>query len=739
MSLNKVLNRPMFRKEALRRGVLKTINANTGIMVGQPTTAAPVPAIRKPPTFMERMSVSTPAKFAKSIFNIPFAGGYYGGEKIAEGLGIKNPLLQMPFGMAGGYAASKALPALAAAPAGISAALMAGPAYLTIAGAKEKERIAKMSPKEREAHRQKTQQFGMSYLSDEDFNTQFGKVRPKTIEEKVATDRKIIKGKPGSGRPSFNQSKTLKAEGDPLLQDNVANSDDIANLDSVQENSIMSSSIPPGEKGGPGFVEQSDAPKVSVKDDKDMSKAEKKNIENQNTAQGNNEIALGGPSTDVEFNKTIALAKKYQAEIFKGEGSQAGLVFLANLASGLLTGTTKKQGLGGALEVFGQAIGPAVNNYATIKLKEGELRARNREASLNAAVDHMKFLNDAAIAEAEGRKPPEIDQYGIVQVRGTDGKLRNYRGIMYKNGTVGLPGGLDANGKEQYIPIPQGAPVMNSDGVAIGQFEDFKEQKSISTRLTDLHDILGNRYDALATAREVLRIVGQPEAKAGAGLTVDQFTRRILGVGKELFKGDTSLDYNADLTKLYQLEKDEIASLDRALAAGEITQSEYDKTKEGITIGDLDKGGLLAETRKRILENSGSKGFYSNLSRDDQEALAVYETKLVYALANTFKDQDRLTQRDINAAKEIVNIFSLGRASADVESSIRAIARGLESDIRRQESLFTAAGGLEKTLEDLRKLKDFAPFSNQSDLATTLAGDLGEEEIKKRLEEMELK
>ena len=52
MSLNKVLNRPMFRKEALRKGVLKTINANVGIMVGQPTTGAPVPAIRKPPTFM---------------------------------------------------------------------------------------------------------------------------------------------------------------------------------------------------------------------------------------------------------------------------------------------------------------------------------------------------------------------------------------------------------------------------------------------------------------------------------------------------------------------------------------------------------------------------------------------------------------------------------------------------------------------------------------------------------------
>ena len=55
------------------------------------------------------------------------------------------------------------------------------------------------------------------------------------------------------------------------------------------------------------------------------------------------------------------------------------------------------------MEVFGQAIGPAVNNYATIKLKEGELRARNREASLNAAVDHMKFVNENAVAESPDR------------------------------------------------------------------------------------------------------------------------------------------------------------------------------------------------------------------------------------------------------------------------------------------------------------------------------------------------
>ena len=63
MSLNKILNRPLFRKEALKKGALKTINANVGIMVGQPTSSAPVPALRKPPTFMERMAVIGPSRF----------------------------------------------------------------------------------------------------------------------------------------------------------------------------------------------------------------------------------------------------------------------------------------------------------------------------------------------------------------------------------------------------------------------------------------------------------------------------------------------------------------------------------------------------------------------------------------------------------------------------------------------------------------------------------------------------
>ena len=78
----------MFRKMALKKGHIKPIHAQTGIMVGQPYSGAPVPAIRKPPTFMERMAVSGPARFLASGVSIPAVGGYIAGETLAKGFGF---------------------------------------------------------------------------------------------------------------------------------------------------------------------------------------------------------------------------------------------------------------------------------------------------------------------------------------------------------------------------------------------------------------------------------------------------------------------------------------------------------------------------------------------------------------------------------------------------------------------------------------------------------------------------
>ena len=723
MSLNKILNRPMFRKEALKKGALKTINANTGIMVGQPYTGAPVPALRKPPTFMERMSVRPSVRMLKEATSIPVNLGFQAGDKVADAFGIDPGFNVARTGLQtlGAYGASRALPGLAVSsiglvPTAIGLAGIYGTKKLYDAGVKERARINAMSPEERKAFAIEQRNSAFDYMNASD-NDLFGKFKPKPIEEKVAEDRKIVEGRPGSGRPSFNKSKQLKAEGDPLLQDNVANSEDIADLDAVQENAVNidSTGMPPGPPGSTDTL-----PSKVV--DKDIPEAEKKNIETENKKQGNNEIALGGPSDDVDFNKTIALAKKYQEEVFKNEGSQAGLVFLANLASGLLTGTTKKSGLAGAMEVFGQAIGPAVNNYATIKLKEGELRAKNREASLNAAVDHMKFVNENLVAESPDRTG------GIIQIRGSDGRLRNYKGYTLKDGTKQIAAGIGPDGREMFVPVSQGAPIADSNGQLIGQYENFLEQNSVDKRLFDIQDVLGNRYNALSVTRDVLRTLNQmdesgEQVKAGAALSIDQFTRRLSGVAKEVLGFEVSgLSLDALEQKVAELQADEYAAIDR----------DPDLSDEGKEAAkkNLDSKNLIKQAKARL----SKRGMLSGLSREEQEKLAVQEVTLTYALANTFKDQDRLTQRDVNAAKEIVNIFSLTRSSKDVKASIEAIGRQLESDIRRQESLYTVAGGLETTLKDLRRLKNFEVFEGEGGVASQLAEDLSIEEIENIIE-----
>ena len=114
----------------------------------------------------------------------------------------------------------------------------------------------------------------------------------------------------------------------------------------MQENSLGGGTPPGNEDGITNYTSTLEEDKERRKAEELLTAPEKKAQKSESTAQGNNEIALGGPSDDKEFNKTIALAKKYQEEVFKGEGSQAGLVFLANLSIWIIDRNYSKSGIG---------------------------------------------------------------------------------------------------------------------------------------------------------------------------------------------------------------------------------------------------------------------------------------------------------------------------------------------------------------------------------------------------------
>ena len=678
MSLNKVLNRPMFRKEALRRGVLKTINANTGIMVGQPVTPAPVPAIRKAPTLMERMSVSGPGRFLKGAVSIPSIGGYYAGEKVAQGLGIQNPMAQMPFGLAGAYGATKALPGLASLPAATSAALLAGPAYLMYAGSKEKERIAKMSPKEREAHFRKSQQFGSSYLDDDQFKEQFTKFVPKPPEE----FQPKTSAKKGTGRPGFeSRTKELKAEGDELLAD-TNSTNDVGDLTKIQNNSIAP--VPPGseEEKVTTVAEKPVEEKVTMDTEK---KADDK-IDPEISKTGPSEIKSGDGEniTDNMIERARVIAKELRA----GQTSNAKMVFLANLASGLMSGTTTKGGLGGAMEVFGKALGPAVNNYAMIKLKENELENQFMQSALEIASDEIERKNQAY-------EYPEGDP-GVVQIL-QDGKTVNMTAIRLKDGTVqaAIPGMRDPNGRNVYTTLPPGTYVR------------FATNDSLAKPQTDLLRELDAKYRAYALGQKTIRILEdfQVRGETGAGPVgrFNLFKQRFSSAFKDILGRDIYDDIDAARRRV---EKEKNKAISDLMVSEDVSREKA----EEILQSQLGEAGDDNKIMQLIKDATGEE------DKQKLSQLAINETVMVYALANSLKSKDRLTEKDIKMAKQLVNIFPLLRGQKDVIRDLRSVNNTILGDIESLQNNWTnALLGETATIEQYKKnygLLDSQPLAS---------------------------
>ena len=679
----------MFRKEALRKGVLKTINANTGVMVGQPYTSPPVPAIRKPPTAFERFKVSGPVRGIKSLgrqtVNPAILGGYYAGDKVAQGLGIESPVGRMGFGLGGSYAAARMLPAVAGLGTLPSLAIL-GTAYggkkLYDAGVKERARINAMSPAERKAFEIEQRNAATDYMnvSDEEL---FGKFVPKAPEEfETKKSAAAPKEGPGSGRPSMRvKSKELKAEGDPLLQDNVADSNDIANLDSIQENAlnIDSTGMPPGP---PGSTDDVLVAKAKIEDQ--LTDEEKKKIkEDKQTPPSGPGLVKQGDGSVID-DVVISRARQLYDKLNKGQGSQANLIFLANLASGLMTGTTAKAGIGGAMEVIGQALGPAVNNYAIAKMKENELERNSMETYLGYALEELKLFNEAAQGE------PFDGDKGIIQFVDQSGVTRNVKGRESKDGTMEVATGrLDNNGRMIYVPV-------GSEGVeGYGSPVQFFDKKTVDANTQKVGETLSNRYKTYKIANDVLDILNTQPTAGGPRGTIDLYVNRFGGALSDVF--GRSNPTKSDAEALYNNLKIKIE-----------TNDTYTEKEKKLLLNKLDFGNVYKDAEKRIKERTGK------IDSDTLEKLAVAETTLVYALANSFKDQDRLTQRDVQAAEKLVNLFTLTRGSEATRSSIKAIAEELESDILRYENDYKRLGGLEITLNTMRTQNKFRPQEGTS-------------------------
>ena len=164
MSLNKVLNRPLFRQKALKKGYLKPIRAQLGTMVGPTmdvsTGPQRFPMINVPqpkPLSMTRRFFNTVGRGVRGAFGLPFllgSGVTYGALDRSDPEGNLPESVKLGLSTLGGAAATRLPGAAALGSMGIGPqAVLLGTGALIqnriAAGRKELERIKKMSPEER--------------------------------------------------------------------------------------------------------------------------------------------------------------------------------------------------------------------------------------------------------------------------------------------------------------------------------------------------------------------------------------------------------------------------------------------------------------------------------------------------------------------------------------------------------------------------------------------------------------
>lgn len=681
MSINKVLNRPIFRNAALKKGHLKPIKARIGQMVGLPTGGSTAYNPRRVPALIPGQGPYTPKtpnifqrgigairKGGVTALGLPAYAGYTAMSETLNALGLRDrPEVTVPLSLAAGYGATRlpisaALAGTGMLPAAIGVAGIEGLAALTRAGVRERERIKAMSPQEREEfermNRIRALEGEAGGYTDEEL---FGKFVPK---EKLPSVDDITKA-PTKDRKKFRgvRPETESVIDELTLPDNKATVDsNLVDIDKVVQNQRPGMDI----IAGPEEPKKPEQVKVVSKEQKEE---EKKTNEQANaavvTAGSKTDLSKPGKVTAADgtqvTDSVIERAKQIRKELMAGQSSQAKMIFLANLASGLMSGTTAKAGIGGALEVFGKALGPAVNNYAAIKLKENELENEFMSDALELAQEEIEARN--SILEA-----PDFPDAtaGIIQFSDDRGNVRNMSARQLKDGTIqiAVPGQVDQYGRQLFQTAP------------VGTFDRFVDAKYATKEQGETLRNLSGKYKAYNLGRRTIDILREAEGAdkkfAGPAGRFNLFTTRLGDALDDL--GMSFAGSKEDgLRRIEEMKDDYVRDLMNDGMSEEEARNFLDKN-----FGKTDK--LFADTLK-------SMGMFKDeTDAANLERLAINETILTYALANSLKDKDRLTQKDIEMAKDLVNIFPLLRGQKQVIKSLEAVNETILADISRLEN-----------------------------------------------------
>ena len=327
------------------------------------------------------------------------------------------------------------------------------------------------------------------------------------------------------------------------------------------------------------------------------------------TGNGTNQPPTGDPEVD-EAKKaadSIDMTQFLRADPRKTE-MDPQRVFLMKLAAGLLSGKTMKGGFGGLAEVFGNALGPAIDAKVLVKMKNDEAYRDWASTVLSYNTDVLKLRNDALkdALDAAGNSKFELgsfEQGGQFYESKRDkntGEVYVYDGKDYR---LAAP---DAG--QFYVQKDSAAYMDNIRLIADGQLSEQILNEQIALMSTD-------------AGRKAI-------GGSGVILGFAEVLKNLPGEVKDGLVGSVSTDFT--------------------MSQGDMNDKEFEKLQK------------RADKVLQKFENKTQKFLAGNPSASEiLGKLKVNARTLTYTLANALKDKDRLTNRDLDLIEELTGFLGL--------------------------------------------------------------------------------
>jgi hypothetical protein len=276
-------------------------------------------------------------------------------------------------------------------------------------------------------------------------------------------------------------------------------------------------------------------------------------------------------------------------------------------------------GKGSFGEVLGNALNPAVDLFAAYRLKEQELDTKLIEAQRKAASEANKDLKINV-----GSYPLQLKDGTISQVPAFQNDKTKETSYVYQ-------------GKEYKVPVNE-----------IGQFSLKKSDTDAGTV-----KLIGKVGDNIAANALVTDLLLQDPQTLGTSGAAKYLFNRVVGVAGAVGDLGKSVSY-----------KDII----------DVNTGEVVTGTEAKRMRDL---GAKIDDKFKIISKD-----YQNLDEGTKAVLAkngVTAQTLKYFLANAFKDEDRLTNRDLEYIDKITNILTPFKDGALVQAELREVQSYLKN------------------------------------------------------------